>query len=132
MSGITGRFGYSFTGSVGRVNLAAPAVTNTRLPSRLNETGLFGSALEISANNLPGTNTLPFSLISAVKEDLAEVSKSEALSVISLPASITIPSSAVIIGLVERLLETQLTLSVNTALSTVNFIIFSLTLSSLL
>jgi hypothetical protein len=33
---------------------------------------------------------------------------------------------------VDKLLETQLTLSVNTALSTVNFIIFSLTLSSLL
>jgi hypothetical protein len=45
----------------------------------------------------------------------------------SFPASITIPRSAVIIGLVERLRETQLTLSVNVALSTTNFISVSLT-----
>jgi hypothetical protein len=124
---MVGRFGYSFIGRVGRVNFADPAVTSTLLPSRVNKTGLFGRAREISASNLPGTNTRPFSLISAEKEDLADVSKSEALSVMSLFASITIPSNAVIIGRVERLRETQFTLSVRVALSTTNFITMSLT-----
>jgi hypothetical protein len=45
--------------------------------------------------------------------------------------SITIPSKAVIMGRVERLLETQLTLSVKVALSTTNFIFISLTRSYL-
>ena len=121
-SGIVGRFGYSFIGKVGSVNFAVPAVTNTRLLSNINETGLFGSDLAISANNRPGTKTFPFSLISALNEDFAAVSKSEADSVISLLTSITIPNNAVIIGREERLRETQLTLSVNTLLSTVNFI----------
>jgi hypothetical protein len=111
---------------VGRVNFADPAVTKTLVPSKLNETGLLGRFLEISDNNLPGTNTRPGSLMSALKEDLAEVSKSDAESVTSLEASITIPKSAVIIGLVERLRETQLTESVRTELSTVNFIVLSL------
>ena len=109
------------------MNFADPAATNTRLPSSVKETGLLGSAREISANNLPGTNTLPFSLMSALNEDFADVSRSEALKVMSLPASITIPRSAVIMGLVERLRETQLTLSVSVALSTTNFISVSLT-----
>ncbi len=109
------------------MNFAVPAVTNTRLPSRLKETGLFGRALDISANNLPGTRTRPFSFMSATKEDLAEVSKSDALRVTSLLTSITIPSNAVIMGRVERLLETQLTLSVRVELSTTNFISVSLT-----
>ena len=87
-------------------------------------------ALVISARSLPGTNTRPFSFISAEKEDLAEVSRSEALSVTSVFTSITIPRSAVIMGRVERLLETQLTLSVSVALSTTNFIFVSLTRSS--
>ena len=64
--------------------------------------------------------------MSALKEDFAEVSKSDAERVTSFEASITIPSSAVIIGLVERLRETQLTESVKTELSTVNFIFLSL------
>jgi hypothetical protein len=62
-----------------------------------------------------------------VKEDLAEVSRSDALRVTSLLASITIPSRAVMIGRVERLRETQFTLSVRVALSTTNFITISLT-----
>ena len=115
---------------MGRVNFADPAVTKTRLPSSVNETGLLGSAREISARSLPGTNTRPFSFTSAEKEDLAEVSRSEALSVTSALTSITIPRSAVIMGRVERLLETQLTLSVSVALSTTNFIFVSLTRSS--
>lgn len=127
VSGKVGRFGYSLIGSVGNVNFADPAVTKTLVPSNVNETGLFGSARDISASNLPGTKTLPFSFTSAAKLDFAEVSKSEALRVTSEAASITIPSSAVIIGLVDKDLETQLTLSVKVALSTVNFIFISLT-----
>ena len=115
-------------GNVGNVNFADPAVTKTLVPSKLKDTGLFGNALEISANNLPGTKTRPFSLTSALKDDFAEVSKSEALKVTSELASITIPSSAVIIGRVDKDLETQLTLSVKVALSTVNFMFVSLTL----
>ena len=128
---MVGRFGYSLIGRVGSVNFADPAVTKTRLPSSVNDTGLLGRAREISASRRPGTNTRPFSLISAEKEDFADVSKSEALSVMSFPASITIPRSAVIIGRVERLRETQLTLSVSVALSTTNFIPISLTRSYL-
>ena len=53
--------------SVGSVNFADPDVTKTREPSKEIEIGLFGSDRVISANNLPGTNTFPFSLMSAAK-----------------------------------------------------------------
>jgi hypothetical protein len=55
------------------VNLALPAVTKTRLASKLNVIGLAGSDLQISANNLPGTNTFPVCEISAFKLDLVDV-----------------------------------------------------------
>ena len=58
--GNSGKVGYSTSGKVGNVNLALPALTKTRLPSKLNVIGLAGSDLEISANNLPGTKTFPF------------------------------------------------------------------------
>jgi hypothetical protein len=51
-----------------------------------------------------------------------DVSKSDPESVISLLASITIPSSAVVMGLFEIDLETQLTASTKLSLSTTNFI----------
>jgi hypothetical protein len=57
---------------------------------------------------------------------LADVSRSEAERVTSFCASITIPSSAVIMGRVERLRDTQLTESFRDALSTENFMIVSL------
>ena len=130
VSGSVGRFGYSFIGSVGSVNFAEPAVTRTRPPSNVNETGLLGRFFEISERRRPGTRTLPASFTSALNEDLAEVSRSDAERVTSFWASITIPSRAVMMGRVERLRETQLTESVNTALSTVNFIYLSLSFSS--
>ena len=89
-------------------------------------TVLLGSAFEISVSKRPGTRTRPGSLISALKEDLAEVSRSDADNVTSFCASITIPNSAVIMGRVERLRDTQLTESVSAALSTENFMIMSL------
>jgi hypothetical protein len=104
------------------VNLALPAVTNTRLASKLNVIGLAGSDLQISASNFPGTKTFPGCEISAFKVDFADVSKSDPESVISLLASITIPSSAVVMGLFEIDLETQLTASTKLSLSTTNFI----------
>ena len=58
--GISGRVGYSTSGRVGNVNFALPAVTKTLVPSRLKVTGFAGSALDISASNLPGTKTFPF------------------------------------------------------------------------
>ena len=109
-SGSSGRCGYSSIESVGSVNFAAPDVTSTRVPSNAIVIGLFGRDRQISASSFPGTKTFPFSFISAVKCDLLAVSKSEAERRTSSPlASITIPSSSVFIGRVERLLETQLT-----------------------
>jgi hypothetical protein len=93
------------------VNFALPALTKTRLPSKLNVTGLAGSDLEISASNLPGTKTFPFWETFALNFALAAVSKSEPDKVISSFASITIPSRAVVIGLFEIDFETQLTAS---------------------
>ena len=104
------------------MNFAVPAVTRTRLLSKTKATGLFGSDRAISASNLPGTKTFPFSFISALNDDFAAVYKSDAERVTSLLTSITIPKSAVIIGREERLRDTQLTLSTKTLLSTVNFI----------
>ena len=76
--------------------------------------GLFGSEREISVSNFPGTKTFPGCAISALKKDLLEVSKSEPERITSSPvASITIPSSSVLIGRVERLRDTQLTPSVS-------------------
>ena len=122
-SGSSGRFGYSSTESVGSVNFALPLVTATREPSKTKVIGLFGRDREISANNFPGTKTFPGSFTSAAKCALLAVSKSDADKKTSLPvASITIPSSSVLIGRVERERETQLTPSVNADCSTVNFI----------
>ena len=104
------------------MNFAEPDVTNTREPSKEIEIGLFGSERVISANNLPGTKTFPFSLISAAKCALLDVSRSEPERNTSSPlASITIPSSAVIIGRVESERDTQLTPSASADCSTVNF-----------
>ena len=122
VSGMVGKFGYSFIGRVGRVNFDVAAVTRTRLLSNVNVTGLFGSDRAISASNRPGTKTFPLSLISALNVDFADVSKSDAESVTSWFTSITIPSNAVIIGRVDKLRDTQLTLSTNALASTVNFI----------
>ena len=44
--------------------------------------GLAGRDLAISANNLPGTKTIPFSEISALMTAFVEVSKSDPVSVI--------------------------------------------------
>ena len=123
MSGNKGRFGYSSTDNVGRVNFELPLVTNTREPSSAKVIGLFGSDREISARSFPGTKTLPGVLISATKCALLAVSKSDADNKTSLPvASITIPSSSVFIGRVDNERETQLTPSVNADCSTINFI----------
>ena len=112
-SGSSGRCGYSSIESVGSVNFAEPDVTNTRVPSKAIVMGLFGSERQISARSLPGTRTLPFAAISAVKCALLDVSKSEPDKKTSSPvASITIPNSSVLIGRVDRLRETQLTPSV--------------------
>ena len=81
--GNSGKVGYSTSGKVGSVNLALPALTRTRLPSKLNVIGLAGSDLEISANNLPGTKTFPFWETSALNFALADVSRSEPDKVIS-------------------------------------------------
>ena len=67
VSGNSGRFGYSESESVGSVNFAAPEVTRTRVPSSAIVIGLFGSDRQISAKSFPGTNTAPFSVISALK-----------------------------------------------------------------
>jgi hypothetical protein len=104
------------------VNFADPDVTNTREPSSEIEIGLFGSERVISANNLPGTSTFPYSLMSAAKCALLDVSKSDPDRNTSSPlASMTIPSSAVIIGRVDKERDTQLTPSANADCSTVNF-----------
>ena len=66
-SGSSGRCGYSSIESVGRVNLAEPDVTNTRVPSSAIVIGLLGSDLQISARSFPGTKTFPFTTISAAK-----------------------------------------------------------------
>ena len=114
VSGSSGRFGYSESESVGRVNFAAPDVTSTRVPSSVMVIGLLGSDRQISASSFPGTNTAPFSTMSALKWAFEEVSKSEPLRNTSSPvASIFIPRSSVLIGRVERLRETQLTPSVS-------------------
>ena len=107
---------------MGRVNFAFAAVTKTLLPSKLNVIGLAGSALEISASNLPGTKTFPFWDISALSFAFADVSKSDPDKVISSVTSITMPSNAVVIGREEIDLETQLTASTKRSLSTTNFI----------
>ena len=104
------------------MNLALPALTNTRLPSKLNVIGLAGSEREISANNLPGTKTFPFWETWAANFAFADVSKSEPDKVISSSALITIPKSAVVIGRFEIDFETQLTASTKESLSTTNFI----------
>ena len=65
VSGSSGRFGYSSTDNVGRVNFALPLVTRTRVPSKTKLIGLFGRDREISASKRPGTRTFPLSLISA-------------------------------------------------------------------
>ena len=75
--GSSGRVGYSTKGRVGNVNFALPAVTKTLVPSKLKVTGFAGSALDISASNLPGTKTFPLVAISALIIALVEVSKSE-------------------------------------------------------
>ena len=49
------------------MNFADPEVTKTREPSKEIEIGLFGSDRVISASNLPGTKTFPFSFMSALK-----------------------------------------------------------------
>ena len=103
------------------MNFALPAVTKTLLPSKLKLTGFAGRALDISASNLPGTKTFPFWETSALNFALAAVSKSEPDNVISSCTSITIPSKAVVIGLLEIDLETQLTASTRSSLSTTNF-----------
>jgi hypothetical protein len=123
VSGSDGRFGYSSTDNVGRVNFELPLVTKTREPSKVKVIGLFGREREISANSFPGTKTLPAVLISAGKCALLAVSKSEADKKTSLLiASMTIPSSSVFIGRVDNDRETQLTPSVKAACSTINFI----------
>jgi hypothetical protein len=104
------------------VNLALPALTKTRVPSNTKLIGLAGSDREISASNLPGTKTFPFWETSALNFALADVSRSEPDKVISSLASITIPRSAVVIGLFEIDFETQLTASTKESLSTTNFI----------
>jgi hypothetical protein len=107
--------------SVGRVNFAEPEVTNTLEPSRAIVIGLLGSDREISASNLPGTSTSPFTRMSALKAALLDVSKSDPLSNTSFPvASILIPRSSVLIGRDERDLDTQFTASVSACCSTVN------------
>ena len=94
VSGSSGRFGYSESESVGRVNFADPDVTSTRVPSSVMEIGLLGSERQISASNFPGTSTAPFSKISALKCALEDVSKSEPLKTTpSSVASILIPRS---------------------------------------
>ena len=77
VSGSSGRFGYSFIESVGKVNFADPEVTNTRVPSKVIVIGLLGREREISASSLPGTRTFPAWETSALKKDLLEVSKSD-------------------------------------------------------
>ena len=67
VSGSSGKFGYSSTDKVGKVNFALPLVTRTREPSKAKVIGLFGSDREISARSFPGTKTFPGSLISALK-----------------------------------------------------------------
>ena len=62
VGGTVGSVGYSASGSVGNVNFALPAVTNTRVPSKLKVIVFAGSDLAISASNLPGTKTFPFYL----------------------------------------------------------------------
>ena len=120
--GSVGRFGYSFEGSVGSVNFALPAVTNTRVPSKTIVTGFAGSDLAISASNLPGTKTLPLVAMSALIVALVDVSKSEPVNVIESVTSIMIPRSAVWIGREDRLRATQFTASISGSRSTTNFI----------
>ena len=113
VSGSSGRFGYSESESVGRVNLAAPDVTSTRVPSNVIVIGLLGSDLQISASSFPGTRTAPLLAMSATKCALLDVSKSEPERKTSSPvASILIPRSSVLIGRVESERETQFTPSV--------------------
>jgi hypothetical protein len=124
VSGNSGSVGYSDTERVGRVNFADPAVTSTRVPSNTKVIGLFGRERAISANNLPGTRTLPFEDISAFKIVFVEVSRSDPVRVIEVSTSIMIPRSSVLIGLVDKLRATQLTASTNSSRSTTNFIFY--------
>ncbi len=99
VSGSSGRFGYSDSESVGRVNFAEPEVTKTRVPSKAIVIGLLGRLRDISASSFPGTKTAPFSVISALKEDLLDVSRSDPLKRTSLPvASIFIPGVQSLLG----------------------------------
>jgi hypothetical protein len=93
------------------------------VPSKVIVIGLFGSDLVISTNNFPGTKTFPASSICAAKLALLDVSKSDPDSSTFEPvASITIPSSSVLIGRVDKLRETQFTQSARALCSTMNFI----------
>ena len=76
-AGRVGSVGYSVNGKVGNVNFALPAVTKTRVPSKVNVTALAGSDRAMSASNLPGTKTFPFWLTSAENFAFVDVSKSE-------------------------------------------------------
>ena len=76
-AGSVGSVGYSARGNVGNVNFALPAVTRTRVPSKVNVTAFAGNDLEMSANNLPGTKTFPFWFMSAENFALVDVSKSD-------------------------------------------------------
>ena len=64
-TGISGRLGYSSTGSVGSENVALPQTSCTLVPSVVSVTGRAGSARVISASRRPDTSTVPASSTTA-------------------------------------------------------------------
>ena len=71
---MAGSDGYSSTGIVSRLNRLEPQVRATLVPSVTKSTGLFGSALEMSASSRPETSAVPASATSAGTSTRAETS----------------------------------------------------------
>jgi hypothetical protein len=74
VSGMSGRVGYSSSGSSSRVNVALPHLTVVRAPSVARSTGRAGSDRTISDSSLPETSTVPGSSACTGMVDWAETS----------------------------------------------------------
>ena len=74
VSGMSGRVGYSSSGSSIKVNVALPHLTVVLVPSVVRSTGLAGRDRTISDSSLPETSTLPGSSACTGIVDCAETS----------------------------------------------------------
>ena len=72
--GISGRVGYSSSGSKTRVKVALPHLRVARVPSVVRSTGRAGSDLTISASSRPETRTAPSSSMTTGTVAWAETS----------------------------------------------------------